>query len=67
MSHQPEVLLENNLAEQLTGLGYAYATIKDEDAILFNLKGQLEKFNGLQLTDKEFTSCSQSSFQRQCI
>ena len=38
----------------MTGLGYAYATIKDEEGILSNLKLQLERFNDLQLSDKEF-------------
>ncbi len=54
MSTQPEQLLEDNLIRQLTGLGYDYVSIKDEAALLANLKGQLEKHNGLSLTANEF-------------
>jgi type I restriction enzyme R subunit len=35
-------------------MGYAYVLIKDEQSLLQNLKSQLEKHNGIQLTDKEF-------------
>lgn len=54
MSHQSEAVLENNLVEQLADLGYGYATIRDEEGILSNLKLQLEKFNNLQFSAKEF-------------
>ncbi|GAB3203309.1 type I restriction enzyme R subunit [Pontibacter aydingkolensis] len=54
MGTQPEQVLEDNLVKQLQGLGYSYVTIKDEKALLANLKRQLEKHNQVSLTDKEF-------------
>ena len=54
MTTQPEQLLENNLVAQLQLLGYSYVTIADEKDLLTNLKSQLEKHNGIQLTAKEF-------------
>ena len=44
MTKQSEAQLENNLIKQLTGLGYQNVTIKDGDALLSNLKAQLEGF-----------------------
>ena len=55
MSTQPEQILENNLVEQLQGLGYAYVSIKNESDLLQNLKTQLEKHNHTTFTDKEFS------------
>jgi len=54
MTTQPEQLLENNLVAQLQLLGYSFVTIADEKDLLVNLKNQLEKHNGIQLTVKEF-------------
>ncbi|MDO6392076.1 type I restriction endonuclease subunit R [Pontibacter sp. BT731] len=54
MGTQPEQVLEDNLVKQLQGLGYSYVTIKDEQALLANLKTQLEKHNQVSLTEKEF-------------
>ena len=54
MSKQSEQILEEQLIAQLSNMGYAYVLIKDEHSLLQNLKGQLEKHNGIQLTDKEF-------------
>jgi type I restriction enzyme, R subunit len=54
MSHQSEALLENNLIKQLTGLGYSSVQIQDSDALLSNLKNQLELFNTTTFTNKEF-------------
>lgn len=54
MTTQPEQLLENNLVAQLQMLGYTYVAIADEKDLLANLKSQLEKHNGIQLTAKEF-------------
>ena len=54
MTTQPEQLLENNLVAQLQLLGYSFVTIADEKDLLANLKNQLEKHNGIQLTAKEF-------------
>ncbi|NQY66707.1 MAG: type I restriction endonuclease subunit R, partial [Flavobacteriales bacterium] len=53
---QPEAILEDNLIKQLNGLGYERVVIKDEDAILVNLKSQLEKFNNTSFTEREFSS-----------
>ncbi|MBP2544354.1 type I restriction endonuclease subunit R [Acinetobacter guillouiae] len=47
MTVQSEAQLENELIEQLNGLGYSNITIKDEVALLSNLKKQLEHANGL--------------------
>ena len=54
MSHQSEALLENNLIKQLVGLGYESVKIYDGDALLSNLKIQLEAFNQTKFTSKEF-------------
>lgn len=54
MSKQSEQILEEQLITQLSGMGYATVSIPDEQALLANLKSQLEKHNGIQLTDKEF-------------
>ncbi|MCX2741996.1 type I restriction endonuclease subunit R [Pontibacter anaerobius] len=54
MGTQPEQVLEDSLVKQLQGLGYSYVTIKDEQALLANLKIQLEKHNQVTLTGKEF-------------
>lgn len=47
MTLQSEQQLENELIAQLNGLGYANVTIKDEVALLSNLKQQIEHSNGL--------------------
>ncbi len=52
---QPEQVLEDKLVEQLIHLGYEPAAVIDEASMLTNLKAQLEAFNGVQLTDGEFT------------
>ncbi|MFQ3247548.1 MAG: type I restriction enzyme R subunit [Arenicella sp.] len=54
MSKQSEQTLENNLIAQLELLGYEKVRIDDEDALLANLKTQLEKHNKLSLSDGEF-------------
>lgn len=54
MGTQPEQVLEDNLVKQLQGLGYTFVAIKDEQALLANLKTQLEKHNQVSLTAKEF-------------
>ena len=54
MGTQAEQALENKLVEQLKELGYEYVALKDEQALLANLKQQLEKHNQVQLTQKEF-------------
>ena len=54
MATQSEQQLENNLIAQLETLGFDKVRIDDEAALLVNLKMQLEKHNGVQLTDGEF-------------
>ncbi|MEQ9285404.1 MAG: type I restriction endonuclease subunit R [Cyclobacteriaceae bacterium] len=54
MPHQPEAILENNLVKQLTGLGYGQVMIHDEETLLTNLKSQMEAFNHVTFSDKEF-------------
>lgn len=54
MAKQPEQILEEQLIEQLQKLSYTYVEIKDENALLVNLKKQLEKHNNITFSDKEF-------------
>jgi type I restriction enzyme R subunit len=53
--HQSEQTLEQNLIKQLKQLGYTYVNIPDESVLLSNLKSQLEKFNDIKLTEKEYS------------
>lgn len=55
MTTQPEQILEHNLVSQLQQLGHTRVIIKDEAALLANLKGQLEKHNNVSLSATEFT------------
>ena len=52
--HEPEGELENKLIEALVKMGYKYVPIKDEKALVANLKKQIEKHNNVTLSDKEF-------------
>ena len=54
MTTQSEALLENNLIKQLVRLGYTSVKVMDGDALVENLKTQLESFNNTTYTDKEF-------------
>ncbi|MBC5837753.1 type I restriction endonuclease subunit R [Flavobacterium muglaense] len=54
MSHQSELQLENKLIKQLIGLNYASVQIQDGDALVSNLKRQLQVFNQTTFTAKEF-------------
>jgi len=54
LSKQSEQILEEQLIDQLQKLGYKYAFIVDEKALLANLKIQLEKHNHIQFSDSEF-------------
>ncbi|MEG3658394.1 type I restriction endonuclease subunit R [Arenibacter palladensis] len=54
MTVQPEAILENNLIQQLVGLGYSSVKVADGEALEANLKSQLEGFNRATYTDKEF-------------
>ncbi len=55
LSTQPEQVLEDNLVAQLVGQGYEQVSVTDEPSMLANLKVQLEAFNGVTLTEGEFT------------
>lgn len=52
---QSEQILEDNLVQQLTTLGYAPVSLNNEVELLANLKRQLELHNRVQLTEGEFT------------
>jgi type I restriction enzyme R subunit len=54
MPKQSELQLENKLIIQLASLWYKNVTIPDGDALVSNLKSQLETFNKASFTDKEF-------------
>lgn len=54
MSTQPEAILENNFINQLVGLGYNRVVISDGTGLVDNLKQQLEAFNTIELSNKEF-------------
>ncbi len=51
---QSEAQLEENFIKQLEKQGYALANIPDEDALLKNLKLQLEAHNKTRFSDTEF-------------
>ncbi len=54
MAKQSEQVLEEQLVAQLQKLGYGLAIIKDEAALIANLKTQLEKHNNIAFTKTEF-------------
>ena len=54
MVTQSEAVLEKELVAQLQTLGYEKVRISNEDDLVRNLKTQLEKHNGITLSDKEF-------------
>lgn len=54
MSTQSEQVLENKLVEQLKGLGYTKVVIPNEEALVLNLKTQLEKHNNITFSKDEF-------------
>jgi len=55
MTSQSEQILEQNLVSQLTSNGYDRVVLKDEPALLRNLKTQLEKHNLKTFSDNDFT------------
>lgn len=55
MSHQSESQLEKTLMSQLQRLGFSPVVLADSDALVKNLKFQLEKFNETVFSDAEFT------------
>lgn len=54
MTHQSEQQLEDTLITQLEQLGFSLIVLKDNDAMIVNLRGQLEKFNQTVFSDREF-------------
>ncbi|MBP6386748.1 MAG: type I restriction endonuclease subunit R [Pseudarcicella sp.] len=54
MSRQSEQVLEEQLVAQLQKLGYSLVSIKDETALIANLRTQLEKHNNIVFTKTEF-------------
>lgn len=54
MTTQSEHILEETLVAQLVQGGYQRVTLKDEAAMLHNLKAQLEKHNRKIFTDNDF-------------
>jgi type I restriction enzyme, R subunit len=54
MALQSEQVLEQQLVTQLQKLGYGLVVIKDETALIANLKTQLEKHNNYTFSNTEF-------------
>lgn len=54
MSTQSEQVLENKLVEQLQSIGYTKVAIPNEEALVLNLKTQLEKHNNITFSKDEF-------------
>lgn len=54
MTPQSEAILEQNLIQQLVGLSYVSVQILDGDALVANLKSELETFNQINFSKKEF-------------
>jgi type I restriction enzyme R subunit len=54
MTKQPEAILEANLIRQLVAKGYQQVAIPDGAALVNNLKIQLEVFNKIKFSNKEF-------------
>jgi len=54
LTTQPEQVLENNLVDQLKGLGHKPVVLKSEKDLLSNLKAQLEKHNKTTFSTTEF-------------
>lgn len=54
MTKQPEYLLEENLVNQLSDLGYKKVVIRDERDLIQNLQEQLQKHNNTTYSYNEF-------------
>ena len=54
MGYQSEPELERELLAKLVSVGYENIQIQDEEALNKNFKIQLEKYNEIELTPKEF-------------
>ena len=55
-SYQSEAALEAAFIKMLVEQGYEYVTIHNSDALIANLRRQLELLNNYQFTDKECDS-----------
>ena len=55
-AYQSEAALEEAFIKILGEQGYEYVTIRDADALIANLRRQLELLNNYQFTDKEWDS-----------
>ena len=55
-SYQSEAALEQAFIKMLVEQGYEYVTIHSEDALIDNLRRQLERLNQYSFTDKEWDS-----------
>lgn len=55
MPTQSEQILEDKLVDQLQNLGYKKVIIPNEDALIANLKTQLEKHNNIRFSGDEFS------------
>ena len=55
-AYQSEAALEAEFIKMLGEQGYEYETIHDSDALIANLRRQLELLNNYHFTDKEWDS-----------
>ena len=53
--YQSEAKLEAEFIKQLVAQGYEYVKVKDEEALLVNLRRQLELLNDVVLSDSEWS------------
>ncbi len=53
---ESENILEQNLLKKLESFGYEKIVINDEEELITNFRLQIEKFNDIKFTDKEFQS-----------
>jgi type I restriction enzyme R subunit len=53
-AYQTEAALEAEFIRMLSEQGYQYATLRNEAALIDNLRGELEALNGIQFTDGEW-------------
>lgn len=56
MTTQTEAQVEEQLLQQLAGQGFERVMLGDATGMLANLRTQLEAFNGLTFSEREFTS-----------
>ncbi len=51
---ETENILEQNLIKKLENFGYEKIVIKNEEELISNFRLQIEKFNNIKFTEKEF-------------